>query len=612
MSLARKNTYVMLSGTGRAMIDYLPLGWHHGLQAPGALQVPARTHTGDSAMNRSVSGPESASAIRLDAVIVGGGFGGMYATYKFREMGLKIQSFEAGGGLGGVWYWNRYPGARVDLPSIDYSYAFSPEIEQEWTWSEQFAAQPELLRYIDFVATRLDLRKHYQFDTHVTGAAWDDERKLWVVKTSRGETFEATYCIMATGPLSVPRDPDIPGLARFKGRVLRAGRWPHEPVGFAGLRVGVIGTGSTGIQIVQELGPQAGELFVFQRTASFTMPMRNEKLPPEYVAEVKRNYAGIRAAARNSFVGGTRPQSTRAFFSVTPNQRRVLLEDAWKQGGLSMLGTFSDLLQNPEANEHVAEFVRGKIGEIVKDARTAEALKPRGYPIFARRPCLDSSYYETYNLPNVHLIDCTSDKIVEFTEKGVRTESGEIELDMLILATGYDGLTGALQSFHVEGRNGRTVNDKWKEGARGCLGLMLEGFPNLFTTAGPTGPAALANLVHINEHDVDWIAAAIQYMDSRQLTSMEPTAEAEQRWMDLVYELSQRTLLSKAKTWYVGANVKDKPQGLTMFTGGFVKYTEHCATAAKDGYASFRFERRPGSAVPDARQGAAVADVAAA
>lgn len=541
----------------------------------------------------SQSNSENPSPIRLDAVIVGGGFGGMYATYKFREMGLKIQSFEAGGGLGGVWYWNRYPGARVDLPSIDYSFAFSPEIEQEWTWSEQFAAQPELLRYIDFVATRLDLRKHYQFNTRVTSATWDDERKLWVVKTDRGEVFEATYCIMATGPLSVPRDPDIPGLERFKGRLLRAGRWPHEPVSFTGLRVGVIGTGSTGIQIVQEVGPQAGELFVFQRTPSFTMPMRNEKLTPDYVDEVKRNYASIRTAARNSFVGGTRPQSTRAFFSVTPNQRRTLLEDAWKMGGICMLGTFSDLLQNPEANEHVAEFVRGKISEVVKDPRTAEALKPRDYPIFARRPCLDSSYYETYNLPNVHLIDCLNDKIIEFTEKGIRTESGETELDMIILATGYDGLTGALQSFHVVGKDGRTVNDKWKDGARGYLGLMLEGFPNLFTTAGPTGPSALANLIHINEHDVDWIANAIAHLESHQLASMEPTAEAEQSWMDLVYELSQRTLLSKAKTWYVGANVKDKPQGLTMFTGGFLKYTECCAAAAKDGYRNFHFERRP-------------------
>jgi cation diffusion facilitator CzcD-associated flavoprotein CzcO len=319
--------------------------------------------------------------------------------------------------------------------------------------------------------------------------------------------------------------------------------------------------------------------------------MRNEALSPEYVAEVKRNYPGIREAARNSAVGGTRPQSTRAFFSVTPNQRRVLLEDAWKQGGLSMLGTFADLMTNPEANEHVAEFVRGKIAEVVQDPVTAEALKPQGYPIFARRPCLDSSYYETYNRPNVHLIDLLNgDDIVEITEKGVRLrKGGEVALDMLILATGYDGLTGALLSFDVVGRGGRTVNDKWKDGARSHLGLMMEGFPNLFMTTGPNGPAALANIIRISEHDVDWIADAMRHMVTHQLAQMEPTAAAEEAWMQTVYTLAQRTLLSKAKTWYVGANVKDKPLGLTLFTGGFLKYREHCAAAAQ-GYPGFSFQ----------------------
>ena len=527
---------------------------------------------------------------RLDVIIVGGGFGGMYATYKFREMGMKIRSFEAGGDLGGVWYWNRYPGARVDLPSIDYSYSFSPEIEQEWTWSEQFAAQPELLRYIDFVATRLDLRKHYQFKTRITSAVWDEDRQLWTVETDRGDRFEAPFCIMATGPLSVPKAPDIPGVEKFKGRLLHAGRWPHEPVSFEGLRVGVIGTGSTGIQIVQDVGPQAGELFVFQRTPSFTMPMRNVPLTDEYVAEVKRNYPGIREAARNSTVGGTRPQSTRAFFSVTPEQRQSLLEDAWKQGGLAMLGTFGDLMINEEANEHVAEFVRGKIAEVVKDPKTAEALKPKGYPIFARRPCLDSSYYETYNLPNVHLVDCITDPILEVTERGVRNASGEIELDMLILATGYDALTGALIAFDVVGKGGQTVNQKWKQGGRSTLGIMMQGFPNLFMTTGPNGPSALANIIRISEHDVDWVAAAITHMQKNGLSSMEPTTQAEDDWMGVVQGLAQRSLINKAKTWWVGANVPGKSQGLTMFIGGFAKYRELSAAAAANGYSGFAFE----------------------
>jgi cation diffusion facilitator CzcD-associated flavoprotein CzcO len=282
---------------------------------------------------------------------------------------------------------------------------------------------------------------------------------------------------------------------------------------------------------------------------------------------------------------------------VTPAQRRSLLEDAWKQGGLAMLGTFSDLLTNADANEAVAEFVREKIGEVVKDPVTAEKLKPRGYPIFARRPCIDTGYYETYNLPNVHLVDCLADPIVGVTEKGVRTQSGEVELDMLILATGYDGLTGALMAFDVVGRHGQTVKDKWKEGARSYLGLMMEGFPNLFMTTGPNGPAALANIIRISENDVDWIAALMTHMQQNALACAEPTRKAEDGWMDVVYALSQRTLITKAKTWWVGANVKDKPQGLTLFTGGFHKYREYCAAAAADGYRGLGFQPVPRAAV---------------
>lgn len=539
---------------------------------------------------RADQSPTSRAPQRVDILVVGAGFGGMYAVYKFREMGLKVQGFEAGGDVGGVWYWNRYPGARVDLPSIDYSFSFSREIEQEWTWSEQFAAQPELLRYFNFVADRLDLRPHFRFNTRVTRAAWDASQDLWRLTTQAGEVFEAPYCVMATGPLSVPKDPEIPGLERYRGELYRAAKWPHTPVSYAGKRVGVIGTGSTGIQIVQEIGPQVGELFVYQRTPSFTMPMRNQKLEPDYVAEVKRHYPVMREIARNSAVGGLRPQSTRAFFSVTPAQRQVLLEDAWKNGGLAMLGTFADLLINPEANEHVAEFVRGKIGEVVKNPVTAEKLKPKGYPIFARRPCLDTSYYETYNQPNVHLVDCLEDPIVEITEKGVRTRSGEIELDMLILATGYDGLTGALTAFDVVGRDGQTVNQHWKQGARSYLGLMMPGFPNLFMTTGPNGPAALANIVRISENDVDWYADLIRHMQKNGLATVEPTPEAEDRWMEHVYALGQRSLLTKAQTWYVGANVSGKPKGLSLYTGGFAKYREHCAAAAADGYRNFSFE----------------------
>jgi cation diffusion facilitator CzcD-associated flavoprotein CzcO len=537
------------------------------------------------------AGDPNTRARRVDVIVVGAGFGGMYAVYKFREMGLRVAGFEVAGDVGGVWYWNRYPGARVDLPSIDYSYSFSPEIEQEWTWSEEFASQAELLSYLNFVADRLDLRKHIQFNTRVTAATWDDLRKLWRVETDRGDTVEATYCVMATGPLSVPKDPDIPGIGRYEGELLRAARWPHRPIGFAGKRVGVVGTGSSGVQIVQEVGRQAGEMFVFQRTPSISMPMRNQKLDPEFVAEVKRNYAGIREAARNSPTGGVRPWSTRAYFSVTPARRRQLLEDAWQAGGLAVLGTFTDLMTNAEANAQVAEFVFAKVSEVVKDPVTAEKLKPRGYPIFARRPCIDTQYYETYNLPNVHLVDCLVDPIVEITETGVKTQLGEIELDMIILATGYDALTGALLACDVVGRGGCKVSDKWKHGPRSYLGIMMEGFPNLFMTTGPNGPSALANIVRTSENDVDWIAAAIAHTRRCGLSSIEATRKVEDDWMAVVGGLAQRSLILKAKSWWVGANVQGKPQGLPMFTGGFHKYREHCAAAANDGYRNFSFER---------------------
>lgn len=532
-----------------------------------------------------------AKTTHCDILIVGAGFGGMYAIYKFREMGYNVAGIEAGSDVGGVWYWNRYPGARCDLMSVDYSYGFSDEVQQEWTWSEQFAAQPEILAYANFVADKLDLRKHFQFNTRVTSAIWDDKKKIWRATTDKGEVLEAPFCIMATGPLSIPKDPDIEGIDKFKGRLLRAQKWPHEPIDFAGKRVGVIGTGSTGIQIIQTLGEQAGELFVFQRTPSWTLPMRNHDITPEYDAEMKQHYPAMRAAMRMNPTGGTRPVSTRPFYSLPPSQRRDVMEHAWLDGGHTFLACFSDLLVNQDANDEVAEFVREKIEETVKDPETAEALKPRGYPIFARRVCLDTNYYETYNRSNVHLKNCLKDPIVEITEKGIRTESGETELDILIFATGYDALTGALLAFDVRGRDGCTLKDKWKEGPVSYLGMMVDGFPNMFATSGPNGPAALANLITIAESDVDWIANVIEHMRESGLSTVEVKKEAEDRWMSLVHSLAERSLVRKAKTWWVGANVKGKPQGLTMFVGGFDKYAAHCAAAQANGYADFTFER---------------------
>lgn len=540
----------------------------------------------------------SEEVVTLDAIVVGAGFGGMYATYALRERGMAVRGIEAGGDVGGVWYWNRYPGARCDLMCVDYSYSFSEEIQQEWTWSEQFAAQPEILAYANFVADKLDLRKDFHFDTRVTSAIWDEKRQKWLVQTNRGDRFEATYCIMATGPLSIPKDPEIAGLDRFEGPIYRAQKWPHEEVDFADTRVGLIGTGSTGIQIVSEIGKSVGELYVFQRTPSFTMPMRNAKLDPEYVKDIKDHYAGLRASARASALGGVRPAGNRPFFSLPRSQRLQLLEDAWKMGGHAVLGTFSDLLTNPDANDQVADFVRDKIGEVVKDPKTAEALKPRGYPIFARRPCLDTEYYEQFNKPNVHLVDLFEDPIEAITPTGVQLSSGEVPLDALILATGYDGLTGALMAFEVRGRDGQDLRDKWQHGAHSWLGLMLAGFPNLFMVCGANGPAALANIISIDEQNVDWIIGLMRHMEDNGLATVEPTPAAEDRWMDLVAGLAEKTLLSKANTWYTGGNIAGKTRGLTMFTGGFANYSEHCRRAAEEGYPELVFE--PASALVEA------------
>jgi cation diffusion facilitator CzcD-associated flavoprotein CzcO len=526
---------------------------------------------------------------RVDVIVVGAGFGGMYAVYRFREMGKSVLGIESGGDVGGVWYWNRYPGARCDLMSVDYSYGFSDEIQQEWSWSEQFAAQPEILAYANFVADRLKLRDNYLFDTRVEAAKWDEASQIWRATLSDGQVIEAPYCIMATGPLSVAKDPDIDGIDSFGGTILRAQKWPHRPVDFSGKRVGVIGTGSSGIQIVQEVGRADCELFVFQRTPSWSLPMRNHVLDDDYQVEMKANYPAMRAAMRMNPTGGTRPVTSRPYFSLPPEQRTKTMEQAWDNGGHTFLGSFSDLLVNQNANDQVADFVRGKIAQTVDDPETAQALMPRGYPVFARRPCLDTHYYETYNQPNVHLKDCLKDPIIEITEKGIRTQAGETELDIIIFATGYDALTGALMAFDVQGREGRSMTDKWRGGAESYLGLMVEGFPNMFLTCGPNGPAALANIITISEHDVDWIAALITHMEAAGHTTVEATPEGEGRWMDVVTGLAAQSLVRKANTWWTGTNVKGKATGLSMFIGGFAKYAEACAAATSGGYSELAF-----------------------
>ena len=530
---------------------------------------------------------------RLDALVIGMGFGGMCMLHMAREAGLSVHAIEAGDDVGGTWYWNRYPGARCDVMSIDYSYSFLNEIQQEWTWSEKFAAQPEIFAYARFVANKLDLHRDTSFKTRATGIAWDDTRRLWTVETDTGEVYEASYCIMATGPLSVPKGIDIPGRETFTGDIYLSGRWPQHPVDFSGKRVGIIGTGSTGIQAVPVVAEQAAHLHVFQRTPSFTIPMRNHPLTAEYMAQIKAHYPRLRTIARSTHTGGVRPVSTRPMFSVSKEEAQRLLEEGWREGGQAIFGLFSDLLYHEETNEVVAEFVRGKIREVVNDPATAEVLIPRGYPIFTRRPCLDSGYYETFNRSNVTLVDCIAEPIEAITPAGIRTGKREIPLDIIIGATGYDGLTGAMMAVDIKGRGGRSLREKWAGGAHSYLGLMMEGFPNLFMIAGANGPSALANFVILNEENARWIVRCIADLRKHGHAAIEPMPEAEDRYMALLSEIAGRSLIPKAKSWYVGANIPGKAHFFPIFAGGFSRYIEMCNAAAANGYADFVFEDAP-------------------
>ncbi len=529
---------------------------------------------------------------QLDVLVIGMGFGGMCMLHQARAAGLDVHAIEAGGDVGGTWYWNRYPGARCDVMSIDYSYSFLNEIQQEWTWSEKFAAQPEILAYANFVAHKLDLRRDTSFETRAQSIVYDDDRSVWVIATDRGQDFEAKYCIMATGPLSVPKGLDMPGRDAFAGEIYLTGRWPHQPVDFAGKRVGVIGTGSTGIQVVPVVAEQADHLTVFQRTPSFTIPMRNNALSADYMAQVKAHYPRLRTIARGTHTGGVRPVSTRPMFSVTTEEIQNLLEDGWIQGGQTIFGLFSDMLYDQQTNDVVAEFVRGKIKQVVKDPHTAEILTPRGYPIFTRRPCLDTNYYEAFNRGNVDLVDCINEPIEEITVTGVRTSAREIPLDIIIAATGYDGLTGAMMAVDIKGRNGRSLRAKWAGGAHSYLGLMMEGFPNLFMIAGANGPSALANFVILNEDNASWILDCIIYLERNGHKAIEPTAESEGEYMALLTEIAGKSLIPKAKSWYVGANIPGKPNFFPIFAGGFGRYADMCKQAALSGYAGFTLDRQ--------------------
>ncbi len=522
----------------------------------------------------------------FDALIVGAGFAGMYMLHRLRRLGLRVRVLEAGEGVGGTWYWNRYPGARCDVESVQYSYQFSPELEQEWTWSERYATQPEILRYANHVADRFDLRRDIQFDTRVLSAVHDDAGAHWTLHTSTGEVFRAPYCIMATGCLSAINRPRIPGLESFAGALYHTGEWPHAGVDFDGKRVGVIGTGSSAIQSIPVIAQQAEHVTVFQRTPHYTVPAHNAPLDPGYVREIKANYRTLRARAKQMFSGIDFRLNPDSALAVDPQARLREYEARWAHGGTTFMGAFSDLLFDRDANETAAAFVREKIREIVRDPAVAEALSPHDI-IGCKRLCVDTDYYATFNRPNVTLVDVSSTPIEAIEPGGVRVDGRLHELDALVLATGFDAMTGALNRIDIRGRGGRALRDKWREGPKSYLGLMIEGFPNLFTITGPGSPSVLTNMLPSIEQHVDWIADCIAYLRDRGTARIEPTRDAEEAWVEHVRVVAGPNLRAVCSSWYVGANVPGKPRVFMPYIGGFPEYVRKCEEVVEAGYAGF-------------------------
>ena len=526
----------------------------------------------------------------LDAVIVGAGFAGLYMLHRLRKLGFSARIYEAGAGVGGTWFWNRYPGARCDVESLEYSYSFSEELQREWRWTERYASQPEILRYLNHVADHFDLRQDIQLETCVTSAIFDETASRWDVRTNRGDRTSAIYCIMATGCLSAPKVPDVPGYERFRGKSYHTARWPEDAVDFSGQQVGIIGTGSSAIQSIPIVARQASQLFVFQRTPNFIVPAHNAPLSQETVEDWNANHLEYRQQARTSLFGLVATQGVKSALEISPEERESEYEQRWRLGGLSMYGAFADLFVNKDANETAADFVRSKVRGIVRDPAVAEKLLPKDYPFGTKRICVDTGYYETFNRNNVTLIDTRSTPIQEITATGLRTSETEYQFDSLIFATGFDAFTGALRKIDIRGRAGIRLNEKWSGGPRTYLGLTVAGFPNLFLITGPGSPSVLSNMVVSIEQHVDWVADCVAHVRRNGFVSIEATLDAETAWVAHVNELSGQTLFPLANSWYVGANVPGKPRGFMPYIGGVGAYRQRCEAVAANGYEGFAFE----------------------
>jgi cyclohexanone monooxygenase len=531
---------------------------------------------------------KSQAAEAYDAVVVGAGFAGMYMLHRLRGIGLSVRVYEQGSGVGGTWYWNRYPGARCDVESMQYSYSFSDELQQEWDWSERYAPQPEILRYANHVADRFNLRSEIQFNTRVDQAVFDESANTWSVATSDGKTVTAKFVVLATGCLSNARVPDIKGLDRFKGQVYHTGHWPHERIDFTGLRVGVIGTGSSGIQAVPVIAEQAKHLTVFQRTPNYSIPARNATLTEQERQKFRQNYPEIRRFAREEAKNGIYTDlPDRGALDDGNNERRARYEARWQHGGLTFMSVYNNLALDQAANDTAADFVREKIAEIVKDPATAKLLQPITYPIGTKRICIDTDYFETFNRPNVTLVDLKSDPIEEILPNAVRAGAKDYEVDALVLATGFDAMTGSVAKIDISGRHGERLNQKWAEGPKTYLGLMSAGFPNLFIITGPGSPSVLSNMIVSIEQHVDWIADCIAYMRDRGFEAMEANKDAEDKWVAHVNEVAYTTLYPQANSWYMGANIPGKPRIFMPYIGGVGPYRQICNDIAAKGYEGF-------------------------
>src|SRR5580704_1445991 len=530
----------------------------------------------------------STSKVDYDVIIVGAGFAGLYALYKLRNEGYSARVYEAGTGVGGVWYWNRYPGARVDVENLEYSYTFSAELEREWQWTERYSSQPELEAYANHVADRFDLRRDIQFETRVTAMRFDEERNVWQVGTNRGDRVTSRYCVMATGCLSIPKSIDLPGIDDFKGAIYRTSLWPKEGVDFSGKRVGEVGTGSSGVQSIPIIAAQAAHLTVFQHTAAFSMPSQNGASDPARVKAWFDNRDRYHRQQRQSAFGLLMTEiSPISDHEVSAEERRRRYEERWAQGGLGIIGTFYDLLIDQRANDTAAEFVREKIRTLVDAPEMARKLIPYGHPIFTKRPCVDSGYFESFNRDNVTLVDLREEPLETVTETGIRAGGKDYAFDILVLAIGFDAMTGALCNIDIRGRGDVSLRQQWADGPGTYLGLAVAGFPNMFLITGPGSPSVLGNMISAIEENSNWIAECMTYMGKRGLSAVEATREAQDTWVAEVNRAADATLYPLARSWYMGDNVPGKKRVFLPYIGGWKKYLDRCDEVAAKGYEGF-------------------------